>query len=92
MMKNSEARRFSKRYHTANPPPTGSINKTPKNRYFTNASRHSFCCCLYRFVYVQILSLSKIYAADGLRFFFARGQANFSEIYAVKVRVWRASQ
>ena len=43
MMKNSEARRFSKRYHTANPPPTGSINKTPKNRYFTNASRHSFC-------------------------------------------------
>ena len=34
------------------------------------------------------LPLSKIYAADGLRFFFARGQANFSEIYAVKVRVW----
>ena len=45
MMKNSEARRFSKRYHTANPPPTGRIiiNKIPKNRYFTNARLHSFC-------------------------------------------------
>lgn len=45
MMKNSEARSLSKRYFAANAPPTGriTINKTPKNRYFTNASRHSFC-------------------------------------------------
>ena len=44
-MKNSEARSLSKRYFTANAPPTGTtaINKTPKNRYFINASRHSFC-------------------------------------------------
>ena len=35
------------------------------------------------------LPLSKIYAADGLLFFFARGQANFSEIYAVKAQVWK---
>ena len=45
MMKNSDARRFSKKYPTANPPPTGkiTINKTPKNTYFANASLHSFC-------------------------------------------------
>ncbi|EEF13103.1 hypothetical protein CAMRE0001_3030 [Campylobacter rectus RM3267] len=27
-----------------------------------------------------------------MHFFFARGQANFSEIYAVKVRVWASKQ
>jgi len=64
MMKNSGARRFSKRCYTANPPPTGStiINKIPKNRYFTNASRHSFCFFgggNYRFVYIQNLPFSK---------------------------------
>ncbi len=85
MMKNSGARRFSKRCPTANPPPTGSIiiNKIPKNRYFRNASRHSFCflavaiIASFRF---KILPFSKIYAAD-----FALG-ANFSKIYAAKIR------
>lgn|GEM_PF-5475191 len=45
MMNNSDARRFSKKCPTANPPPTGrtAINKTPKNRYFANAHPHSFC-------------------------------------------------
>ena len=86
MMKNSEARSLSKRYFAANAPPTGriTINKTPKNRYFTNASRHSFC--FFAVAYIASFMFKFCLFWD---FTF---EANFSEIYAVKVQVWRASQ
>ena len=97
MMKNSEARRFSKRYHTANPPPTGriTINKTPKNRYFTNASRHSFCffavAYIASFMFKFCLYLKFTQRTACISFSLAL-EANFSEIYAVKVRVWASKQ
>ena len=85
MMKNSGARRFSKRCHTANPPPTGStiINKIPKNRYFANASRHSFCflavatIASFRFKILPLFKICAMYFAP---------EANFSKIYAAKIR------
>ncbi len=82
MMKNSGVRRFSKKYPTANPPPAGriTINKTPKNRYFTNASRHSFC-------FFAVASIASFMFKFCLFWDFTF-EANFSEIYAVKVRVW----
>ena len=86
MMKNSEARSLSKRYFTANAPPTGTtaINKTPKNRYFTNARLHSFCF----FAVASIASfMFKFYLFWDFMF-----RANFSEIYAVRVRVWASKQ
>ena len=46
-----------------------------------------FSSSFYGFVYVQILPLSNICAAEGLYFFFARGQANFIKFYAVMVRL-----
>ena len=86
MMKNSEARSLSKRYFTANAPPTGTtaINKTPKNRYFTNACLHSFCF----FLVASIASfMFKFCLFRILRF-----RANFSEIYAAKARVWASKR
>ena len=82
MMKNSEARRFSKRYHTANSPPTGrkAINKTPKNRYFANAHLHSFC-------FFAVATMASFMFKFCLFWDFTF-EANFSEIYVVKVRVW----
>ena len=72
MMKNSEARSLSKRYFAANAPPTGkiTINKTPKNRYFTNARLHSFCffavasmaSFMFKFCLFCILRLERILA------------------------------
>ena len=93
MMKNSEARRFSKRYHTANSPPTGrkAINKTPKNRYFANARLHSFCffavATMASFMFKFCLYLKFTQRTACISFSLAL-EANFSEIYAVKVRVW----
>ena len=82
MMKNSEARRVSKRYHTANSPPTGrkAINKTPKNRYFANAHLHSFC-------FFAVATMASFMFKFCLFWDFTF-EANFSEIYVVKVRVW----
>ena len=81
-MKNSEARRFSKRYHTANSPPTGrkAINKTPKNRYFANAHLHSFC-------FFAVATMASFMFKFCLFWDFTF-EANVSEIYVVKVRVW----
>ena len=86
MMKNSEARSLSKRYFAANAPPTGriTINKTPKNRYFANASRHSFCF----FTVASIASFMFKFCLF-LGFYVWR---EFGEIYAVKVRVWASKQ
>ena len=71
------------------------IKKIPKNRHFANASLHSFCffavASIASFMFKFCLYLI-IYAAEGLYFFFARGQANFSEIYVVKVRVLASKQ
>ena len=85
-MKNSDARRFSKKCPTANLPPTGSIiiNKIPKNRYFTNASRRSFC-------FFTVASIASFMFKFCLFWDFTF-EANFSEIYAVKVRVWASKQ
>lgn len=51
-----------------------------------------FCSGNYGFVYVQILPLSKFTQRTACISFSLALEANFSEIYAVKVQVWRASQ
>ena len=60
------------------------IKKIPKNRYFTNARLHSFC-----FFTVATMASFMFKFCLFWDFMF---RANFSEIYAVKARVWASKR